>query len=485
MTKLCISTQWNDDFLRECAQYKVHEAYGSLRTGAVGSARPAVCLPETTVEHAREHIALAHELGVQFNYVINAPCMGNMEYDPNGRRALREYLDLVEGLGVDTVTVAIPYLIEIIKHTYPRLKVKASEIANINSAQRAQYYVNQLGVDVLTLEITVNRDFQVLESIRRAVASEIELELVVNAACLYQCPYHDYHSVIVGHSGQEGHELRGYYVDYCMMRCIPAHLRRPAELLKARWIRPEDMVYYETLGIDRFKVSNRVGPLRMGRTCLEAYSRRRIDDLAKLLTPLSLNLEEPPDARLPGFSQGEWDQVKLFWGMRAPRVQIDNTKLDGFLRFFHEGQCHGQCDAGGCNYCEEWARQAVHVDGDAVARYVDVVDQLTSPMLSLREGAGSSLESAGGVVAWLADVERLFEQVIASVPEIFRDVARFQIRRCAESLAAQRRSSRVEKQDLALAVWTETPDPFKTDLAKQMDSLGLEIASHDAGGAGI
>jgi len=351
MTKLCISSQWNNDFLYECAYHGVYEAYGSLRTGAIGSARPAACLPETTIEHAKQHVELAHELGITFNYIINAPCMGNLEFDATGRRAIREYLEMVDGLGVDMVTVAIPYLIEVIRNDFPHLQVKASEIANINSAQRAQYFVNDLGVDTLTLEIVINRDFRILRSIRRSIPPEIELEVVVNPACLYQCPYHDYHNTIVGHTGQESHHLRGYYMDYCMMRCIPAHLSRPAELMKARWIRPEDMGEYEAIGINRFKISNRVGPMRLGRACLEAYANRQCDNLAQLITPLSLNLEEPPGGQLPGFPEEAWRQMMSIWGIHAPRVHIDNTQLDNFLEYFKKDQCYGQCDAGGCTYC--------------------------------------------------------------------------------------------------------------------------------------
>ena len=91
---------------------------------------------QTTLEQARQHVALAHQLGLKFNYVINAPCLGNMEFDRAGRRAICEYLEMVNSLNVDMVTVAIPYLIEIIKYDLPHLQVKASEIANINSAQR-------------------------------------------------------------------------------------------------------------------------------------------------------------------------------------------------------------------------------------------------------------------------------------------------------------------------------------------------------------
>jgi collagenase-like PrtC family protease len=476
MAKLCISSQWNDEFLYECAERGVYEVYGSLRTGAIGSARPAACLPETTLEHARAHVALAHELGITFNYIVNAPCIGNMEFDADGRRAIREYLEMIDGLGVDMITVAIPYLIEVIKRELPHLQVKTSEIANINTAQRAQHYVNDLGVDALTLEIVINRDFRVLRSIRRAVPPDVELEVVVNPACIYQCPYHDYHNNIVGHSGQESHALRGYYMDYCMMRCIPEHLARPSELMKARWIRPEDLDVYEEIGIDRFKISNRVGPMRLGRACLAAYAGRQCDDLARLITPLSLNLEEPPGGQLPGFSEEAWRQMTQVWGIGAPRVSIDNTQLDGFLEYFEQDRCYGQCDAGGCNYCAEWAEKVVRVDADAVAEYVLMVDQLVAPLLSL--GVSSQHKAAApsdGADLWTPEMDSLFEQVMEQVPDTFRDIARVAIHSETERMAQERGATHVNRDDLVQAALGATPDLFKPDLIQTLKSLGLSV----------
>jgi collagenase-like PrtC family protease len=479
MAKLCISSQWDNDFLTECAKYGVYEVYGSLRSSAVGSARPAACLPETTLEHAKEHVALAHQLGIKFNYVINVPCMGNMEFGAEGRRAIREYLEFVNSLDVDMVTVAIPYLIEVIKREMPHIKVKTSEIADINSAQRAQYYVNDLGVDALTLEIEINRDFQVLRSIRRAVPSEVELEVVVNPACLFQCPYHNYHTVIVGHSGQDSHPLHGYYMDYCMMRCIPTHLGRPAELMKSRWIRPEDIADYEKIGISRFKISNRVGPKHSGLACLEAYATRKVENLAKLLTPLSLNIEEPPGEQLPGFPKEAWEQMTKIWGMRAPKVFIDNTKLDGFLEHFKKDLCHGQCDSGGCTYCAEWAEKVVQVNANDVADYSHLVKQLIDPLLSLGISSGTDADLSNGAspIAWPAELATVFEQLMKSVPETFQDVARKTIHYQAESLARSRGSSQVNRHDLVEAALSQTPDMFKADLVQTMKSLGLDTQS--------
>lgn len=468
--KLCISSQWDNDFLRECAKYHVYEIYCSLQTGAIGSARPAVALPQTTLERAKQHVALAHELGMQFDYIMNAPCFGNIEYSSEGRKRIREYLELIDELGADTISLATPYLIEIVKSDFPRLKIKVSEIADVDSAQRALFY-QELGADILTMEINVNRDFKVLKSIREAIDPKIELEVVVNAACLFRCPFHDYHNVIVGHSGQEGHELHGYYVDYCMMRCIPIHNTRPKELIKARWIRPDDIHEYEEVGISRFKISNRVGPIKLGLACLKAYSSRQCDNMADLITPLSLNLEKPKGDRLPGFSNAEWEQMMQIWTIRPPDIYIDNRELNGFLDYFKKGNCYGQCDEGGCTYCAEVAKRVVKIDASAANKYAKTVDQIIAPILTLLPSRGSQLVSETSM--WGPQISQLFEKLMESVPELFRDLAAKAIREKAESLARKRGASSIAKGDLAHAALSETPESFKAQVMETLKLLGV------------
>ena len=43
--------------------------------------------------------------GIQFNYLLNAMCMGNAEYTREGQRALRKTLDWLSEIKVDSITV--------------------------------------------------------------------------------------------------------------------------------------------------------------------------------------------------------------------------------------------------------------------------------------------------------------------------------------------------------------------------------------------
>lgn len=466
--KLCISSQWEDTFLSECVTASVDEIYCSLRMGTIGSARPAVCLPGPTIEEARQHIDLIHSLGMEFNYIANAPCLGNTEYSLEGRKHLIEYFELIDSLGADCITLAIPYLVEIVKKEFPRLRVKISEIANVGTVQRARFY-QALGVDVITLEIVHNRSFKTLRSIRQALSPNIELELVVNPACIYQCPYHDYHNNIVGHTTQSHHPLKGYYLDYCMMKCIPEKLVHPQEIIKAPWIRPEDLAEYEEIGIQRFKISNRVGPRSVGQNCLRAYSSGRCENLADLLTPLSLEIEDPPKSSRPrGFSEQEWQQVVSIWAVPSPVVYIDNQGLGGFIEYFKEDRCYGQCGAG-CHYCQEIADRVVKIDSQQVEQYVRMIEKLLEPLMSLR------INKEAFKMVWEEKLLETFDRIVQDTPEMFRDVARKAVGNQAEANAKERGGQRVNREDLVMAFMSETPEVFKADMIKSLEREGLPV----------
>ena len=284
----------------------VGELFGCLPQTPVGSGRPRLVLPKVDADGARAHIEAARAKGIGFNYVLNAPCMGNMEYDKAAHGALLEHLAWIDGLGVDAVTVTIPYLLRLIKKQFPRLKVKVSVIAHVNTVAMARQ-LEDLGADEINLDYMLNRDFRRLHAIRKAVSCE--LSLLVNDLCLYQCPYRQYHYNITGHSTQKEHPLQGAYFDFCMISCTIEKLTHPEQLIRARWIRPEDLQRYEEIGFQRFKVSGRNMSSAWITRAVRAYADRSYPgNLGELLAGLHPRAEWPralPDrqwavGRIPG-----------------------------------------------------------------------------------------------------------------------------------------------------------------------------------------
>ena len=139
-------------------------------------------------------------MGIEWNYLLNAPCLGNREFDKGFNNQLYDFLKWLIDIGVSSVTVASPYLLRFVKSHWPTLRVAISKFARITSIQRAIYWQN-LGADQITLDIHINRNFLLLDRLRKAI--KIDIVLLVNDACIYQCPFEIYHSTIGGHASQD------------------------------------------------------------------------------------------------------------------------------------------------------------------------------------------------------------------------------------------------------------------------------------------
>jgi len=368
--KICLATNWDDRLLegidnlnRRYKDGKVHEVFGSYQTNVVGSGRPSLILPEVTPERARDHIELAQSLGLEFNYLINASCMGNREFHPKYHRQLLDYLDEVVKLGADSVTISLPFLMEVVRDQYPDLGIKTSTYSIVNSVRKAVFF-EELGADRIILANSIRRDFGLIKDIRKAVKAD--LEILVNCACLYQCPYEIFHNNTSSHASQTSNaEYGGHYTQYPMFRCNLHRLSDPVEFLRSPWIRPEDVGKYLKLGIEFIKIGGRHKDTPWLLNCAEAYLARRYDgNMFDLLGESILGyFQHSPLNKKP------LDPLEIY---------IDNQGLEGFLDFFEEGNCKGDCTI--CTYCQEWAEKAVRFDRELAGKYMESAKRLLRHM---------------------------------------------------------------------------------------------------------
>ncbi|MBI4650617.1 U32 family peptidase [Candidatus Desantisbacteria bacterium] len=197
--RLSIPTNWDNKLISGLAGLPVENYYGKLQEDVIGGGRPAKSIPKVSRQRIKEHIKLIHDHGAIFNYVLNAPCLGNTEYSNPIRRQIFKLLDWLVSNGVDSVTVSIPLLLEWIKKNFPSLKVSVSVFSHVDTINMAHMYEN-LGADEITIIQNFNRDFKFLKALRQNL--KIDLQLIVNNACLFGCPFRRYHSNINGHASQ-------------------------------------------------------------------------------------------------------------------------------------------------------------------------------------------------------------------------------------------------------------------------------------------
>jgi collagenase-like PrtC family protease len=379
--KFSVATNFQPDLLDALDGYPVAELFGKLPADSMGGGRASFMLSPLSRREFRDHVQKAARKGIGFNYLINPACLDNREFTRKGQAGLERLLHFVEQCGVTSVTVSLPSLLPIIKKRHPRLKVRVGVYARVDCVAKAKFW-EEMGADCITLEsISVNRDFAMLESIRRAV--KLELQLIANSNCMIFCPLSGQHMVNLSHASQKGHPSRGFMIDYCALRCSAEKLAEPSHYLRSEFIRPEDIDIYRGMGFTSFKILERGAPTAVLARRVQAYAEKRFDgNLLDLIQPYGYKKASPgagsrlPDLRRflryflrPGVvTTGGLLRLKrlaeqrgLIAGMESEPVYIDNRSLDGFLSGMKGTNCR-ETDCSQCGYCGKCAAKSVRVD---------------------------------------------------------------------------------------------------------------------------
>jgi len=472
--KLSAATNWDLQLLDNLARFpEVAAVYGKMESDLVGGGRPSYLLPKVTRQAVQEYVAETHKRGMEFIYLMNPQCLDNLEYTAPFNRQLEEELCWLEEAGVDYITVSIPYLLQMVKKRHPRIKINVSVFANVNSVQRALFF-QDLGADIITLPEYVNRDFKLLEQIKNRASAAVQL--IANMTCLYGCPFQLYHANLVSHASQAGHRSGGFCPDYCIMNCTRIKISRPEEIIKSRWIRPEDTAYYEEAGIDSFKIIERFDTTETLTRTVHAYVRRRYDgNLADILNIKTDSRKQLP-VDIDYFLQPGWADIHRLQDMEETLYlgdqYIDNNALEGFLEFFRTKDCYSS-DCAECGYCRRAAEKAVKIPTagteNMLCRLEDKLEALVSGEFFKATGTGTG--NSGRDMAWDEQVRGIFDRIIDAVPAEFREISKKVVSRKAEALAAARQAEKVCEQDMVRAFLSETPRAFQAEMVQDLRRL--------------
>jgi hypothetical protein len=210
----------------------------------------------------------------------------------------------------------------------------------------------------------------------------------------------------LSHAGQSWHGNKGFFIDWCFLKCTEMKLRDPVNFIRSEWIRPEDLHLYEGLGYDRFKIAERDLPTSVLAARVKAYAERRYEgNLLDLVQPYGFNgAKESGPVNRRGFA---WllrfflrptlaNPVRMLLLKRLadllsmtrpaegpPLVYIDNRALDGFMERFREKGCREE-DCGECRWCHEFAGKSIRMDEGRRARALAVCDEI---FRSLHDGS--------------------------------------------------------------------------------------------------
>ena len=365
----------------------IDNIYASEDSSVIGNARPTCLLPKADIKYISFINKMAEKNGFTFNYIINAPCFENMEYNRDFIKSAYKHIKDLAALGIKSMTLSNPYLIDFIKKNIPEIKIKVSVISGINDVSKAKIYENS-GADTLVLDLNINRDFRILSEIRKQV--KCDLELLVNEPCMYRCPYKVFHYNLMGHASQTNSRSKGFFFDYYYACCSSLKYIKPVEFIKSRWIRPEDTDRYSDLGITRFKIAGRMLPSDVILKMVSAYSQKSyegnlLDIISFMETTRKVKLSKRRN--IFGYiSKLNLPQLKYFlkWQFLALKINehffIDNKKLDNFIDHFIADRCKNNCND--CSYCQKWLKRAVIKHDEVfIKRYLDCVEKVKDSFL--------------------------------------------------------------------------------------------------------
>lgn len=373
--KLTIPCNFEDDFFEKIDFSQVAEIYGKLSTDLIGGGRPALTMPSISKSKVEKFVKETHKRGMEFNYLINGTCFDNLEISKKGYRQIRELLDWLTEMQVDSITVSLPMILEIIKKNYPHFKTSVSVQVVIDCFEKANYW-EALGADKINISyVDVNKNF---EEIRRIKANTTcKIQTIANLKCRNRCPHVTLHGNYNAHTSQCGHVMNNFSFDYYLFSCAEQMLRNPSNILKSAFIRPEDLYLYEEAGVDYIKLVERSMTSDALALIVKAYSERSYDgNMMDLIHGISKYIIYNDDTI---FKMGMkylfqpskiniFKVKKLMDNLSTLRKEkdfnesfdlyIDNKKLDGFLEYFAKGHCTRDCKT--CSYCETYAEKAIN-----------------------------------------------------------------------------------------------------------------------------
>ncbi|MFA8435562.1 MAG: U32 family peptidase [Marinifilaceae bacterium] len=312
---------------------RVIETYGSLTQGNIfESGRPKSVLPEVGMKEFEKYVDYSRKNNINFNYTLNATSYSNKEFEEEYVEEMIHFLRRLHDAGVTSLTIAMPSLIELVKSAFDCFEIKASTLCQITNVNKALKY-KKLGVNRIVLDESINRKFNNIKKIKEHFGPNVEL--IANVICHQDCIYRMFHyNQMSSISLTEGNPISESYYP---QRCLLQRYQNVGNLLKLCWIRPEDLKYYNDIGITNFKLQGRQAIKTKGhKKTVEYYFDQKYDgDLIDLL-----NMFDP---------------------LNSFRINMNNKDLDGFIEpFTRRGRDFCQNNCSECGYCDKYANKIIN-----------------------------------------------------------------------------------------------------------------------------
>lgn len=373
--KISLATNYQEDLINQIKDFNIYEIYGKLKNDIIGGGRPDDELKDIEKINFEKHVEDVRKAGVNFNYLLNGSCLSNNEQKQHWQKDFIKYLEYLKSIGVNALTITNPYILQLVKKYFREdFIIRISTFACVDSFERAKYW-EDMGADIICADfVKINRDFKTLKYMVNNL-KHAKIEILVTNSCLKNCPMIFTHTTALSHASDKSEE-KEKYEDWSLFYCQEIQNNKVEEYIKSPWVRPEDIKYYEDIGIEHFKITERGFPTEELVKRVKAYTDRKYEgnliDLIQGHGYLSKDGEKTLERNKVESREEAYREIKRVRGIGCARqyprnIYIDNNKLDGFIDFFVKGNCTSNCN--NCGYCKNIAEKVI-TKNEEVSNYL-------------------------------------------------------------------------------------------------------------------
>ncbi|HLC90471.1 MAG TPA: hypothetical protein VJI15_01765 [Candidatus Nanoarchaeia archaeon] len=278
---------------------QITEVFAAIPFGTAGASRDPFRVGNVSLEGIQKHFAAAREAGIKVNYLFNSYLA------PQDRaRASKDIAAVIEKVQPDIVTVAHDSFLELLRGNHPDIPVCISIVRGVRDAEEIKRLAGKYTIKrIIPHQSTVRNWDQLPRIIAAAREAGVEIELLANEMCQYECPIMRDHYRTLSRASQQGKKPSDRHEKFCNQ----ARAENPLDFINATWIRPEDVALYEEMGVRMLKLAGRDKPTTYLTKVARAFLER-------------------------GYDGNVMDLFSTTWWPEQKPPYVDNRQLDGLVR---------------------------------------------------------------------------------------------------------------------------------------------------------
>jgi len=351
--KFSVACNWDKDLIEQLSQYSsdIKYIFGKSKADVFSGGRAMKEVHE--IEHRNEvkdYIAYAKSHNLDFNYLLNGTVL-NDEFSKETTKKIYENLDWISNIGIKWVTVSNPRIARIIHENYSNMNMNISIFAHIRTQRQIEFW-QRLGAKGINLDRDFVKNTKQLALLTKN--TDLELILIANDPCLLNCPYELYHDNVMSKNSITDEK----YYHYCSFICMLEYINNPVEIIKSSFIRPEDIPFYENIGIKNFKIVDRNRTTSFIVNAVNAYVNKAYDgNLIDLMSIYSTyDRKQEKISELPDVLDEE--SIDAFWKALPAIVDIKlmSKDIQGLTKKTKNIDCNTlNCES--CKICNRYEKE--------------------------------------------------------------------------------------------------------------------------------